>query len=178
MKNIILPIVALVILCGFVAFTMFYQPEPEVNIVYVQLPGEVIEVERVVYEPVTKYVPVYVPKEVEVIKEVPIEAGYFETVEEFEKWVENNHGLINVGQVLFKFPDNMNDCEDQADRWQQRALEDGYLVSVCPVNNGYVFKTRVGSQKYHVGLWTSIGNNYYYWDSVTGEITKIEVVRD
>ena len=74
--------------------------------------------------------------------------------------------------------ENVNDCEAQADRWQKRALDDGYIVSACPVYNGMVFDTYVGGGKYHVGLWTSIGNNYYYWEGVTGKITKLGVVRD
>lgn len=60
----------------------------------------------------------------------------------------------------------------------EHTLEDGYLVSACPVKNGYVYDTNVGVSGYHVGLWTSIGNNFYYWEPVTGEITKLKVVRD
>jgi len=144
----------------------------------VQLPPGTIEVEKVVYETVTQDVPVYVIKEVEVVREIPIEARYFESVKEFENWVENNHGLITVGSTSFTSHDPLNDCEDQADRWQMRALDDGYLVSACPVKNGMVLDTNVGGIGYLVGLWTSIGNGFWYWEPVTGEITKLGVVRD
>jgi len=88
--------------------------------------------------------------------------------------VESNHGLISIGSVSFASHDPLNDCEDQADRWQRKALEDGYLVSPCPVYMDRVFNTQTGGGKYHVGLWTSIGNEFYYWEPVTGEITKLD----
>jgi len=157
--------------------TDYFTPEPEVISRIVHEP--VVEVREVVKEvPVIKTITQEVPVVKEVVKEVPIKPRYFESEEELRNWVENNHGLINVGSVSRTKQDPQNDCDDQADRWQKRALEDGYLVSVCPVLNGKVFNTQVGTQKYHVGLWTSIGNNYYYWEPVTGEITKLDVVRD
>ena len=131
------------------------------------------------YITVEKVVEKEVIKEVEVIIETPIVAKRFETVAEFEEWVENNHALLAISFVQSNQHDPSNDCEDQADRWQMKALEEyGYLVSDCPVYNGMVFDTYVGGGKYHVGLWTGIGNNYYYWEPVTGKITKLGVVRD
>ena len=147
--------------------TEYIKSEPEVitKTVYKQSPPEVIEVEVI--------------KEVEVIREVSLKTRHFETVAEFEKWVDENHALLTSGSTSFNSHDPSNDCEDQADRWQLKALEEyGYLVSVCPVYNGMVFDTYVGGGKYHVGLWTSIGNGYYYWDSLTGEISKLGTVRD
>ena len=182
MRTITLMIISLIVglVIGGIISDSLSKPE------YIEVPvTKEVEVERIVIKTVYQEVPlikeVEVVKEipVEVIKEVPIEARYFETVAEFEKWVDENHALLAISFVEFNKHDPQNDCEDQADRWQLKALEEyGYLVSACPVYNGYVFDTYVGGGKYHVGLWTSIGNNYYYWESVTGKITKLGVVRD
>ena len=142
--------------------------------VYIELPPKIVIEERVVEVPVEKIV------ERIVEKEVTIKPEYFKTEGELREWVENNHGFLNVGTSLLTKHDKNNDCEDQAERWQAKALRDGHLVDLCPVYNGMVFDTKVsdGKYPYHVGLWTSIGNNYYYWEPTTGKITKLKVVRD
>ena len=146
-----------------------------------------IPIERVitrtipVYETVYQDKPVFQEVEVEVVKEIPIKARYFESVGELELWVNDNHGLITVGAASLGTHDPFNDCEDQAERWQLEALQDGYLVSTCPVYYGRVFDMQVEENEYkkHVGLWTSIGNRYYYWNCFTGNITEIKgTVRD
>jgi len=146
-------IVGLVI--GFIGASYFTEPVIE----YTEVPVEVIkevEVERVFIKTVTREVPVFleVVKEVEVVREIPIKARFFESVEELEGWIESNHGLINAIHIEFNKHDDWNDCEDQADRWQKRALDDGYIVSACPVYNGRVFKTKLfeTGYPYHVGL--------------------------
>jgi len=176
-------IIEIIIACMLVCVILFYCGKGTKE--YIEVPYyKVVETEKVVIKTVTQEVPVIkeVIREVpvEVIKEVPIEARYFTTVSELEEWIENNHGLINMIHIEFNKHDDYNDCEDQADRWQRRALDDGYIVSVCPVFNGRVFNTKLfeTDYPYHVGLWTSIGNYYYYWEPVTGEITKLGVVRD
>jgi len=174
--------VAFTILIGTMCFTVLYQPEPEIitRVVYESAPPpEIIYVVSPAPDPIIKIVEVVKEVPIEVVKEVPIKTKGFETVAEFEKWVDENHALLAISFVGFNKHDPQNDCEDQADRWQLEALEEyGYLVSACPVYNGMVFDTYVGGGKYHVGLWTSIGNEYFYWESVTGKITKLNVVRD
>ena len=144
------------------------------EIVYVELPPKTVVEERIVEVPVE----VIVERIVE--KEVTIKPKYFETESELREWVENNHGFLNVGNSFLTKHDINNDCEDQAERWQAKALRDGHLVDICPVYNGMVFDTKVsdGKYPYHVGLWTSIGNNYYYWEPTTGEIVKLKTIRD
>jgi hypothetical protein len=73
------------------------------------------------------------------------------------------------------------DCDKQAEFLQRRALAQGYLVSQQIVNkNGYIANTYVANTRgqYHVGLITAIGNDWYYMDSVTHELVKIQLVRD
>jgi len=171
------------LVCGGIINGTLNQPELVIHTVYVPVPVEVVkEVESVVIKTVPE--PYIVTREVPVIltevKEIPIEVRRFDSVEELEGWIESNHGLINTIHIEFNKHDDWNDCEDQADRWQKRALDDGYIVSACPVYNGMVFGQKIFETEYpyHVGLWTSVGNDYYYWDTVTGEITKLGVVRD
>lgn len=139
--------------------------------VYVLVPSEVVKevtVEHIKY--ITREVPVEIVKEVLVLNE-PQELRFFETVEELEFWVSNNHTLFSIGIS------GENDCDDLAEKWQRKALAGGYLVSMCPVYKGKVMGTTVCNCDAHIGLWTFIGNDCWYWES-TGEITKLGVVRD
>ncbi len=101
----------------------------------------------------------------------------FPTVETFIEWGAQQPLLGKSGQIGFVDPD----CDEQAEYPQRRALNDGYLVSQAIVNkNGYIANTYVAFVKgnYHTGLITAIGNQWYYMDSFSHEVVKIQLTRD
>ncbi len=101
----------------------------------------------------------------------------FPSVEAFQEWGQAQPLLGKSGQIGFIDPD----CDKQAEYLQRRALNEGYLVSQQIVNkNGYIANTYVAFTKdaYHMGLITTIGNYYYYMDSFTREVVRIQLVRD
>lgn len=104
----------------------------------------------------------------------------FESLESFVEWGQAQPLLLVSGQDFNTITDK-NDCDKQAEFLQRRALTSGYLVSQQIVsNNGYVANTYVVNTKgqYHVGLITAIGNAWYYMDSMTHEVVRIQLARD
>lgn len=110
----------------------------------------------------------------------------FPSVEAYQEWGTQQPLL---GKWTVTFTDNKTiasygvnpDCDEQAEYLQRRALNDGYLVSQAIVNkNGYIANTYVADVKgnYHTGLITAIGNNWYYMDSFTRDVIKIQLTRD
>ena len=106
----------------------------------------------------------------------------FASIEELQEWASrqtiilypNKDGVVNL-IVL----DAHNSCSHQAERMQRQALSEGYLVSMAPVTRGYVLDTLVSEPVgHHVGIWTTIGNDYYYIDSFTHKVVRLNVRRN
>jgi hypothetical protein len=77
----------------------------------------------------------------------------FTSVGKLTDWV-NEHQLQISGDV---------DCDDYAMRLQQQAYEDGYMVSVQLIFNGYLDDVRVSDvMGAHMGNLVIIGNNIYW----------------
>lgn len=102
--------------------------QPEVVTVPEPLPPKIIAVEVPVE--VVKEVEVEVITEVEVVKEVPVKLRHFESVQELKDWLQqvdrrirlraDSEGIIHLQGV----------CEHVAMHLQDRAIEDGYKMSV------------------------------------------------
>ncbi len=92
------------------------------------------------------------------------------------EWTITREGNANVARYSI-----VADCDKQAEFLQLQGLRQGYFVSQQIVNkNGYIGNTYVANTKgqYHVGLITAIENQWWYMDSFTRDVIKIQLTRD
>ena len=114
------------------------------------------------------------------IKEVPVDKVVYqniysrrwESVEQFENWYQAQNFTIllpNGGDL------DTADCDDYALWLAEKALEQGYLVSVCLVDDrGVVYGVYV-HEAYHMGCLVVIGNGIYYVESDPMEHKVIKI---
>ena len=103
---------------------------PEVVAVPEPLPAKIIEVEVPLEIVKEVEVEVEVIKEVEVVKEVPIKLRHFESVQELKDWLRQVDGRIRLRANSEGIIHLRGVCEDVAMCLQDRAIEDGYKMSV------------------------------------------------
>ena len=108
----------------------------------------------------------------------------FESLTELESWIKENKTLYlapdenGVLTLVNHIPTDKDDCDDQALGFQQKALGAGYVISVHLVENGRIFGVKVTEfTENHMGNLAVIGNDVYYIEPTSGEITFI-VTRD
>jgi len=82
---------------------------------------------------------------------------------------------MKVTTVRFQSPDDEIDCDDYALAMQNRALSDGYIVSFEVTGRSeynMLFNTQLPqSQSLHAINSVIIGNNVYFIEPQTGEVT-------
>lgn len=107
-------------------------------------------------------------KEVERIVEVSRELGEFESLEQLEAWRDDRFCYIFDKPYLKGIKDYSpkRDCDDVAETWVRQAIDDGFLMSYCPIYKGKLGRKRVSQTRgWHMGCITFIGNNLYYIDT-------------
>lgn len=113
--------------------------------------------------PAQAFVPYY--KVTDVTQNVISSPQWFTSADELEQFIDQ-YPLRRGG-----------DCDDIAEEIMLDALEQGKLLVVCPVWKSKVFGEKVAGYKWtskrHIGLWTWIDNDFYYYEFQTGEIYKL-----
>jgi len=144
-------------------------------------------VEKTVYQPVEKVVEktVYQPIEKVIIKniEIPKQLNHFTSVNELRHWLDNiseiNIGfdVVNkeTGQVIKKY-----DCDDYAMKLQERALNDGYIMSFEVIHdeeyNTLFQKKKLPDGSIHAINSVIIDNEVYYVEPQNFEIAFVACV--
>jgi len=102
----------------------------------------------------------------------------FPSLEHFEKWRDAKLIMYIKGEP-YRLPTKtyspVKDCDDVAEAWQRRALDDGFLVSAQVIEYGRLLGVRVSrSRGAHDGIRANIKNNVYYLDTFAPyEITLV-----
>ena len=133
-------------------------------------------IETVVYKPVEKIV--YEQVEKPVVKEVEIERTltYFENMGDLEQWLDG----VNLVQIGFNVIDQNNnnitkfDCDDYARSLQDKALQDGYIISFEVIRaseyNSMFKEKKLPAGAIHAVNSAIVGNEVYYIEPQTKEI--------
>lgn len=109
--------------------------------------------------------------EKEVIVEKVVYPQRFTDAEMAKEWVLSHEMPITLvadssGRVDFSNPKSSSiyDCDDYADDYEAMALSENITLWQAPVTNGKIWGVKVSplGRDNHVGLWTKIGNTYYY----------------
>lgn len=136
-------------------------------------------IETVVYEPVETIV--YEPVEKPVIKEieVPRPLLQFENLAGLKKWLSN----VKLIDIHFNVVDQRSndvqkvDCDDYARRLQDRALQDGYMISFEVIRhaeyNSLFKEKKIPIGAIHAINSVIIGNGVYYIEPQTQEIVLV-----
>jgi hypothetical protein len=136
-------------------------------------------IETVVYEPVEKIV--YEQVEKPVIKEVEVSRPLvlFENLADLRQWLSN----ISVIEIGFNVVDQNNnsisqlDCDDYARRLQDKALQNGYIISFEVIRsaeyNSLFKEKKIPAGAIHAINSTIIGNEVYYIEPQTKEIVFV-----
>ncbi len=120
-------LVGIVVVSVFLGYLIGSNPmPPEVVTVPEPLPAKIIKVEV----PVEIVKEVEVIKQVEVVKEVPIKLRHFESVQELKDWLRQVDGQIRLRANSEGIIHLRGVCEDVAMYLQDRAIEDGYKMSI------------------------------------------------
>ncbi|MFC2020631.1 hypothetical protein ACFLU1_02415 [Chloroflexota bacterium] len=116
--------------------------------------------------------PVTVMEYVEQVKRAPIELRNFYNLEELEQWLWEAGMKTNT--VYFQSPNNTIDCDDYAIALQQRALTDGYLMSLeiteTSEYNGLFKNIELAPHSLHAINLVIIDNDAYYIEPQTSEV--------
>lgn len=136
-------------------------------------------IETVVYEPVEKIV--YQQVENPVVKEVEVSRPllHFENTNDFKQWLSN----VNLIEIGFSVIDQNNnnitkfDCDDYARSLQDKALQDGYIISFEVIRSAE-YNSLFREKKIPVGAIHGInsaiiGNEVYYIEPQTKEIVFV-----
>jgi len=133
-------------------------------------------IETVVYEPVEKIV--YKQVENPVIKEVEVSRPllHFKNTDDLKQWLSN----VNLIEIGFNVIDQNNnnitkfDCDDYARRLQDKALQDGYIISFEVIRsaeyNSLFREKKIPVGAIHAINSAIIGNEVYYIEPQTKEI--------
>ena len=136
-------------------------------------------IETVVYEPVEKIV--YKQVENPVVKEVEVPRPllHFENTNDLKQWLSN----VNLIEIGFNVVDQNNnnitkfDCDDYARSLQDKALQDGYIISFEVIRSAE-YNSLFREKKIPVGAIHGInsaiiGNEVYYIEPQTKEIVFV-----
>ena len=111
---------------------------------------------------------------VERVKSVPVELRNFSELEELKQWLEDKK---NVATVRFQSPNGTVDCDDYALEMQQKALADGYLISLEVIGpseyNGIFKNSELPPNTLHAINLVIIDNDAYYIEPQTGEVVFV-----
>lgn len=111
----------------------------------------------------------------------------FTSEQELETWLKAHippvviiAGVDGIANFDNPQPNTKSDCDDYADLLVKWAARDGYYLSLCPVQDGYVWGEYVYSKPgCHIGVLANIGNAYYYIEPTQeNKITKLKTGRD
>lgn len=109
-------------------------------------------------------------KYIERTARVPVELRNFSDFEELKQWLKE----VNTSNILyFEGPDAQADCDDFASRLQQKALEDGYFLSLQIIKSkeyNTLFNSRLPTNALHAINLAVVENNAYYIEPQTNEI--------
>ena len=130
------------------------------------------------YRLVEKHTVQYVEKLVTVVeyvertKKVPVELCNFSDLGELEQWLVDVD--MNTTTIYFQSPGITVDCDDYALGMQQKALADGYLVSLEIIEyseyNRFFKNSELPPNTLHAINLAVIGNDAYYIEPQTNEI--------
>lgn len=129
---------------------------------------------RIVESHTVQYVekPVTMVEYVERVKRVPIELRNFSNLEELKQWLVEVE--MNTTTIYFRSPNDTIDCDDYAIALQQKALADGYLISLEVIGtseyNGLFKNSELPPHSLHAINLVIIGNDAYYVEPQTGEV--------
>jgi hypothetical protein len=121
----------------------------------------------------TEYIekPVTTIKYIERVSSEPVELRNFYDLDELKHWLTNAESETTVH---LQSPDSTIDCDDYALAFQQKALEDGYIMSfeiIAEDEYNALFRNPLPSgQSLHAINLVIIGNSAYYVEPQTGEI--------
>jgi len=122
-----------------------------------------------------------VEKIVEVEKPVYQPPRFFESEEEAQAWIDENHPPIKfIGKMDLENykPDSRYDCDDYARDYALLAAEQGYIIYEVPVVDGRIWGEKITDiPGGHVGNMLRIDNTYYYVESSPGGGTRWELVK-
>ncbi len=130
---------------------------------------------RAVETHIAQYVekPVTVVKYIERVTRVAVELRNFSDLEELKQWLIEVDA--NTTTIYFQSPGDTVDCDDYAIALQQKALADGYLISLEIIETSEynrLFKSNeLPPNSLHAINLAIIGNDIYYIEPQTGEIT-------
>ncbi len=129
---------------------------------------------RVVETHTVQYVeqPVNVVEYIERVKRVSVELRNFNDLEELKQW------LVEVGMntttIYFQSPNDTVDCDDYAIALQQKALADGYVMSLEIIEsseyNGLFKNSELPPHSLHAINLVIIDDDAYYIEPQTGEV--------
>ncbi len=132
---------------------------------------------RVVETHTVQYVekPVTVVDYIERVKRVPVELRNFSDLEELKQWLVGVD--VNTTTIYFQSPNDTLDCDDYAIALQQKALADGYLISLEIIEtneyNRYFKNNELPPNSLHAINLAIIGNDAYYIEPQTGEVVFV-----
>lgn len=119
--------------------------------------------------------PVAVVNNIERVQRIPVELRNFNSLEELKQWLAAV--AMNITTIFFQRPDAPVDCDDYALDLQRKALADGYILSFQIISRSEynaVFQGELPpGQSLHAINLAIIGNNVYYIEPQTGEITFV-----
>ena len=130
---------------------------------------------RLVERHTVQYVdkPVTVVRNIERVQRIPAELRNFNDLEELEQWLVAVSK--NTTTAYLQLPGAKIDCDDYALDLQRKALADGYILSFEIISRSEynaVFENELpSSQGLHAINLAIIGNNAYYIEPQTSEIT-------
>jgi hypothetical protein len=128
---------------------------------------------RVVAKHTVEYIekPVAEIRYVERVQRLPVQIHNFTSLEDLERWMDAQKTTTTVH---FQSPDKVLDCDDYALELQQKALADGYLISIELIGTGEynsVFNnSELPANTLHAINLVIIGNGAYYIEPQTDEV--------
>ena len=116
--------------------------------------------------------PVTVVEYIEQVKKIPLELRNFNNLEELVQWLCEVE--MKTTTVYFHSPNNTIDCDDYAIALQQRALTDGYLMSLDITEtseyNGLFKNSELPPHSLHAINLVIIDKDAYYIEPQTDEV--------
>jgi hypothetical protein len=128
---------------------------------------------RVVAKHTVEYIekPVTEIRYVEKVQRLPVQLRDFASLEDLKLWLEARRATASVH---FQSPGEIIDCDDYALELQQKALAEGYMISLELIWTGEYNSIFTGSEmpadNLHAINLAIIGNEAYYIEPQTDEV--------
>jgi hypothetical protein len=132
---------------------------------------------RLVSTSTVRYVdrPVTELKYIARVERVPVTLREYNDLDELEQWLAKISADANT--VYFNSPGTTPDCDDFALELQQKALEDGYVMSFQIIKsdsyNSLFKRSKLLPDTVHAINLVVIGNSAYYIEPQSGEIAFV-----